>query len=143
MAASCSAAVVISIVVLPADGPAKHWLNRALNNFKGVKGAVSNGTARNLVWMPIVTCLLYASLKMAEGNPDDILANCQVSHVSFPCVKAVVLHCLLLFVGLHHDWRSWWASLAPVHKRLLAWSLRRCASHSIYAPLQTLSTLLH
>ena len=79
---SCSAEL-ISFVLLPADGPAKHWLNRALNNFKGVKGAVSNGAAQNLVWMPIVTCLLYAGLKMAEGNLDDILANCQVAHISF------------------------------------------------------------
>eukprot|EP00891_Asterochloris_glomerata_P002340 jgi/Astpho2/2340/Aster-05606 len=72
------------------DGPAKHWLNRALTNFKGVKGAVSNGAARNLVWMPIVTCLLYAGLKMAEGNPDDILANCQDKLLSMMVSNAVL-----------------------------------------------------
>ena len=82
--------------MLPADGPAKHWLNRALTNIKVVKGAVSNGAAQNLVWMPIVTCLLYAGLKMAEGNPDDILANCQVGLVSLFMHGAVLLPCLLL-----------------------------------------------
>ena len=130
--------------MLPADGPAKHWLNRALTNFKGVKGAVSNGAARNLVWMPIVTCLLYAGLKMAEGNPDDILANCQVGRISsFCCARGccAALPCCFLAACIIAGGRggpTCTSGRPCFHRALLCRTL-----YSIHALLWALPTLLH
>ena len=41
--------------------------------------AAAQEVKNNLVWAPIVTCAIYAALKMVEGNPQEIVQGVEVS----------------------------------------------------------------
>ena len=41
--------------------------------------AAAQEVKNNLVWAPIVTCAIYAALKLVEGNPQEIVQGVEVS----------------------------------------------------------------
>ena len=45
----------------------------------GTRAKLARAAADNYIWMPVTTCLLFAALKLAQGQPEEIVSSCQVS----------------------------------------------------------------
>ena len=51
----------------------------------GARAKLAKAAADNAIWMPVTTCLLFAALKLAQGQPEEIASGLQVSLLPFPC----------------------------------------------------------
>ncbi len=45
----------------------------------GTRAKLARAVADNAIWMPVSTCLFFAVLKLAQGQPEEIVSSCQVS----------------------------------------------------------------
>lgn len=45
----------------------------------GARAKLAKAAADNAIWMPVTTCLLFAALKLAQGEPEEIASGLQVS----------------------------------------------------------------
>jgi len=45
----------------------------------GTRAKLAKAVADNAIWMPVSTCLFFAVLKLAQGQPEEIVSSCQVS----------------------------------------------------------------
>lgn len=45
----------------------------------GARAKLARAAADNAIWMPVTTCLLFAALKLAQGQPEEIASGLQVS----------------------------------------------------------------
>ena len=63
------------------DGPIKHMFNKTVDKAvgSGTRAKLARAAADNYIWMPVTTCLLFAALKLAQGQPEEIVSSCQVS----------------------------------------------------------------
>lgn len=64
-----------------ADGPIKHMFNKTVDRAvgTGTRAKLAKAVADNAIWMPVSTCLFFAVLKLAQGQPEEIVSSCQVS----------------------------------------------------------------
>ena len=64
-----------------ADGPVKHLFNTTVDRAvgTGARAKLARAAADNAIWMPVTTCLLFAALKLAQGQPEEIASGLQVS----------------------------------------------------------------
>lgn len=64
-----------------ADGPVKHLFNKTVDRAvgTGARAKLARAAADNAIWMPVTTCLLFAGLKLAQGQPEEIASGLQVS----------------------------------------------------------------
>ena len=64
-----------------ADGPVKHLFNKTVDRAvgTGARAKLARAAADNAIWMPVTTCLLFAALKLAQGQPEEIASGLQVS----------------------------------------------------------------
>ena len=51
----------------------------------GARAKLAKAAADNAIWMPVTTCLLFAALKLAQGQPEEIASGLQV------CLLLVIL----------------------------------------------------
>lgn len=65
----------------PADGPVKHLFRKTVDRAvgTGARAKLARAAADNAIWMPVTTCLLFAALKLAQGQPEEIASGLQVS----------------------------------------------------------------
>lgn len=42
------------------------------------RAKLAKAVADNAIWMPVSTCLFFAVLKLAQGQPEEIVSSCQV-----------------------------------------------------------------
>ncbi len=45
----------------------------------GTRAKLAKAVADNAIWMPVSTCLFFTVLKLAQGQPEEIVSSCQVS----------------------------------------------------------------
>ena len=57
----------------------------------GTRAKLAKAAADNAIWMPVTTCLLFAALKLAQGQPEEIASGLQVSLVPPPCRLAALM----------------------------------------------------
>ena len=64
-----------------ADGPIKALFNKTVDKAvgTGARAKFARAAANNAIWMPVTTCLVLAALKLAQGQPEEIVSTCQVS----------------------------------------------------------------
>ena len=48
----------------------------------GTRAKLAKAVADNAIWMPVSTCLFFAVLKLAQGQPEEIVSSCQVVKTS-------------------------------------------------------------
>ena len=48
----------------------------------GARAKLARAAADNAIWMPVTTCLVLAALKLAQGQPEEIVSTCQVSTIA-------------------------------------------------------------
>lgn len=67
------------------DGPIKHMFKKTVDRAvgTGTRAKLARLAADNAIWMPVSTCLFFAVLKLAQGEPEEIVSSCQVSHSIF------------------------------------------------------------
>ncbi|KAL3135967.1 hypothetical protein ABBQ32_007009 [Trebouxia sp. C0010 RCD-2024] len=81
------------------DGPVIHMFNRVVDRAvgTGARAKLAKAAADNAIWMPVTTCLLFAALKLAQGEPEEIASGLQdkmlsmavANHVLWPLAKFV------------------------------------------------------
>ncbi|KAL0022613.1 hypothetical protein WJX77_010031 [Trebouxia sp. C0004] len=81
------------------DGPIKHMFNKTVGRAvgTGARAKLAKTVADNAIWMPVSTCLFFAVLKLAQGQPEEIVSSCQdkmlsmavANHVLWPLAKFV------------------------------------------------------
>ncbi|DBA65533.1 TPA: hypothetical protein ACH3X2_003143 [Trebouxia sp. C0005] len=81
------------------DGPIKHMFNKTVDRAvgTGTRAKLAKAVADNAIWMPVSTCLFFAVLKLAQGQPEEIVSSCQdkllsmavANHVLWPLAKFV------------------------------------------------------
>lgn len=65
----------------------------------GTRAKLARAVADNAIWMPVSTCLFFAVLKLAQGQPEEIVSSCQVSKpIFFFCI--IVSSCQVSKNGL-------------------------------------------
>lgn len=81
------------------DGPIKHMFKKTVDRAvgTGTRAKLAKAVADNAIWMPVSTCLFFAVLKLAQGQPEEIVSSCQdkmlsmavANHVLWPLAKFV------------------------------------------------------
>ena len=70
----------LDFMTLTADGPVKHMFRKTVDRAvgTGARAKLARAVTDNAIWMPVTTCLLFAALKLAQGQPEEIASGLQV-----------------------------------------------------------------
>lgn len=85
-----------------ADGPVKHLFRKTVDRAvgTGARAKLARAAADNAIWMPVTTCLLFAALKLAQGQPEEIASGLQVRPLLLSLFFLLQPSCFSRLVGL-------------------------------------------